>query len=259
MGDTQTLHSRFGPVYLDEFNSVEVRGLSPRARELWTALSFRTRSSKGGPAAGRGFHVSYSSLSHDLSRVERKEGAVRLVPVAKKTIQRAMRQLEAAGLVFVTYHYRKPPRVVMLRPPSICERCAGGTKCLHRRSKFFSEISPGLSTPEKTVSTQSGQTELPLRVDTLSVHTPIGSEIDQSIYHCEGKKGPIENSKLREETRLALWEQMKGSPFELDPGSSWDEVRDAFNRFIVWRHPSGNTQSRPEEAERPLSGAGVSK
>lgn len=255
MDEHKTLNSRFGPVYQDEFSSVEVRGLSPRGRELWTALAFRTRSSKGGPGAGRGFHVSYSSLSQDLSRVERKEGTVRLVPVAKKTVQRAMRQLERAGLVFVTYHYRKPPRVVILRPPSICERCATQSNCLHRRSKFILEFSAALSIPDTNLSTQSGQTGLPLRVDRQGVHTPIGSEIDHSISQYDGKNGPVDKSGKREEIILALSEQMKGSPFETAPGSSWDEVTQAYNGFVGWRYSGGPKPSTLEEVEEPVSEA----
>ena len=259
MDEHQTLNSRFGPVYQDEFSSVEVRGLSPRCRELWTALAFRTRSSKGGPGAGRGFHVSYSSLSQDLSRVERKEGTVRLVPVAKKTIQRAMRQLERAGLVFVTYHYRKPPRVVILRPPSICERCATQSNCLHRRSKFILEFSTALSTVDTNLSTQSGQTGCPPRGDRQGVHTPIGSEVDHSIYHCDVKKGPVDKSGEREETIVALLEQMKGSPFETAPGSSWDEITQAYTGFVGWKYSSGSKPSTLQEVEEPGSEAQVAK
>lgn len=242
MGDSTTLNTakpsfRFGPVYQDEFRTPEVRSLNATSKELWVALAFRTRSAKGGPEAISGMTVRYSDLAADLGKLNPKTGTVK--PVAKKTIQRAMRELEARGLAHVTYQYRRPPRVVMLRPPTICGQCAAKDKsCLHRRSKidpeFFKklgfEFSIGLSTGGKTLSTQSGQHTVQSSVDSQGVHT-IGSDpIHNSISKFEEKEA------IEKERHQAQFDSMKKMLGErgivLSSESTNKQIQDIFVKIV---------------------------
>lgn len=231
MADTRTLHSqqksaRFGPIYQDEFGSKEVRSLNSTERQLWTALAFRTRTAKNGPEALNGMSVRYSDLALDIGSVCPK--TLQIKPVSKKTVQRAMQGLIKRGLVHFVQQYRRHPRVVMLRPPSICGRCAAGESCLHKRSpvdwEFLKKIgvepsqkfSTGLSTGGKTLSSQGGQTGCPPSVDRQGVHT--GSDPIQNSFQTSEDKNYGE--RIREAQRIAIMRkqvEQKGVALPDDP------------------------------------------
>ena len=107
---------QWAPVYLDEFQSREVRCLSTGARELWVAISCRTRTAVGGPESKKGFFVSYEALAKDLSRWSKSKG--KLVPPCVRTIKRYAAELKAAELLEVRAN-RGPAYLVVLRPPSL--------------------------------------------------------------------------------------------------------------------------------------------
>jgi hypothetical protein len=241
--------SRFGPVYQDEFRAPEVRSLNATEKELWTALAFRTRSAKGGPENITGMTVRYDDLALDIAKLDSKTGTLK--PVNKKTVQRAMRGLLKRGLVHLTLQYRRPPRVVMLRPPSICARCATSDKsCLHRRSQIDHELlkklgvktefSTALSTVGKTLSTQTGQPGCPHREDSQGVHA--GSDQDQNSFSKFEKNKDLKidsTHQTRERQAFRAMEKMvseRGGQLPPDPTDK--QIQDAFMRLFT-RHGAG--------------------
>ena len=84
---TERKGSQWGPVYLDEFQSIEVRRLSNGARDLWVAVACRTRSAKNGPCSEQGYFASYEALARDLSRWSKSDA--QLNPISVRTVKRA--------------------------------------------------------------------------------------------------------------------------------------------------------------------------
>lgn len=105
----------WGPVYHREWTSIEVRSLSWGARELWVALSTRTRSAGSAPDSKRGYYASSAALAEDLARVG-KDGVIR--PINVRTVGRYMKELKNAGLVEVRRN-TGAPYICLLVPPSI--------------------------------------------------------------------------------------------------------------------------------------------
>jgi len=110
---------QFGPVYLDELQSVEVRSLSWGARDLWTVLGARTRSLRVAPDKHHGWKVPLSELAQDIGRFDAKAGELR--PVSTRTVKRYIRELKDAGLLEVQWT-RGWATFILLRPPSLLEQ-----------------------------------------------------------------------------------------------------------------------------------------
>lgn len=248
MNKGRTLHSenaaaRFGPVYEDEFRSLEVRSLNATEKELWTALAFRTRSAKGGPETATGLNVRYSDLAYDIGKICPKTKRVK--PVSKKTVQRAMQGLVRRGLVSLTLQYRRHPRVVMLRPPSICGKCAAGKSCLHKRSPvdwdFLEQIgvtvkklSTGLSTGGKPLSSLSGQPGCPPRVDSQGVHT--GSDPIQNSYSNSDEKNYGE--RIRKAQAIAMMRtQIENKGIALSDDATDQEIKNSWIQLYTQPSP----------------------
>jgi len=130
-------NAQFGPVYVDEMRSIEVRSCSPGARELWVAISARTRSAKNGPEAGTGYFASYESLSQDIARVDKKSGELRAVAV--RTVKRYAKELKDAGLLEVRRN-RGTAYLVVLRPPSLRSVAAPVEQVEDRRAARYRSV-----------------------------------------------------------------------------------------------------------------------
>lgn len=228
----KTTRTRYGPIYLDELGSWEVRSLSTGARELWMALAPRTRSAKGGasigceppqsgPRKGGGWYVSYDDLARDLARPKAKTKAERvkakakgerlLVPMHHKAIQRRMAELREAGLVRTWWDRPGHQMVALLRPPSLCELCADKAPCAHDSPPMDNSIDYGrhrsFSAPKlsPTVDSFGGEGGQP-----RGVHPFHGS--DQSILNLSIEEGipPIE--QLRDILQKGLSAKDRESP-----------------------------------------------
>jgi hypothetical protein len=117
MGDRNT-RLQFGPVYLDELQSLEFRSLSSGARDLWTVLTARTRSLRFGPSSAKGWKCSVEHLAADIGRPDGKGGPLK--PVSTRTVKRYIRELKDAGLLHVAWT-RGWSTFSLLRPPSLRE------------------------------------------------------------------------------------------------------------------------------------------
>lgn len=113
MGDK--FSGRWGPVFLSELRSIEVRSLSSGARDLWVALAARTRSASVSQSTVKGFYVSSAALAEDLARPN-KDGTLR--PITVRTVGRYLKELKEAGLVKVSRN-TGPPYMALLVPPSL--------------------------------------------------------------------------------------------------------------------------------------------
>ena len=113
---TERKGSQWGPVYLDEFQSIEVRRLSNGARDLWVAVACRTRSAKNGPCSEQGYFASYEALARDLSRWSKSDA--QLNPISVRTVKRYASELKESGLLKVQ-RTTGPACLVLLRPPSL--------------------------------------------------------------------------------------------------------------------------------------------
>jgi hypothetical protein len=113
---TKNKAPQWGPVYLDEIQSIEVRKLSTGARDLWISIACRTRSAKNGPESAEGYFASYESLSKDIARYSKKTG--QLEPISVRTVKRYASELKEAGLLDVQ-RTPGPACLVILRPPSL--------------------------------------------------------------------------------------------------------------------------------------------
>lgn len=114
--DNKKTRLQFGPVYLDELQSLEIRSLSSGARDLWTILTARTRSLRFGPFSAKGWKCSVEQLAVDIGRPDGKGGPLK--PVSTRTVKRYIRELKDAELLQVSWT-RGWSTYSILRPPSL--------------------------------------------------------------------------------------------------------------------------------------------